>query len=132
MIKCSKRVIIRCRWYVQIVSIFFSINTNRRLWWYTSLYYAYLFKFFFGRCAYLTKTKAYFIWASEHILSKFVLHIWYKNIWYFVFFSNDILSAMDNIHLSYRIYAQTPNVLHTILRILMFSVKKKLIQVYFI
>lgn len=112
--------------YISKLNFFFSLSkvTDKDN---TAIYnYFYLFKFFFGRNAYLSRYKSYFNLGIWYYSFKVFIIINKKEIYNILFFYlNDFLSVLDKVYFKYGVYSTKLNLLYIVLNDLtIFSEKK--------
>lgn len=96
--------------------------------------YVYLFKYFFGKTAYLTKIKSFFILGKWSYSLKVVLHVkknyLYKN---FFFFVNDIYNIVEKGYKKFGIFSKNFNIFYIIIKDLnIFNQKKTNLGLFFL
>jgi hypothetical protein len=88
--------------------------------------YFYLFKFFFGKNAFLSKYKSYYNLGMWYYSFKVYIIIIKKEVYsYLFYYLNDFLSMIDKIYFKYGIFSNKLNILYIVLKDLtIFSEKK--------
>ena len=88
--------------------------------------YFYLFKFFFGKNAFLSKYKSHFNLGVWYYSFKVFIIINKKEVYSILnFYFNDFLSILDKVYFKYGVYSMKLNILYIVLKDLtIFSEKK--------
>lgn len=88
--------------------------------------YFYLFKFFFGKNAFLSKYKSYYNLGMWYYSFNVYITVVKKDVYLYLFYYvNDFLSMIDKIYFKYGIFSMKLNILYIVLKDLtIFSEKK--------
>lgn len=103
--------------YLSKLSFFFSLSKFTDKDQISILNYFYLFKFFFGKNAFLSKYKSYYNLGTWYHNFKIFIIINKKDIYPILFYYlNDFLNVIDKIYFRYGIYSSKFNILYIVLK----------------
>jgi len=95
--------------------------------------YLYLFKYFFGKYAYLTRIRSFFNvgkWSYSLQVNLYLTNNFYKHLFFFV---NDIFLMSESVYRKFGVYSYVPSIYYvTIMDLAIFSEKKTNLGLFFL